>query len=163
MVIVCVLLAGGILAGAAVPANAATCYGEGCIGLNPSGTSCEQDAKTIGAMTVGGDGMLELRWSPSCNASWGRFSTYWRSNTVGGHEGYGISHVRVTAWNPGQPSQGVVGNVYGIFGEGSWWTGMVTGTTWSCTGVELYAQDRSPGGMYSDTYSLGWTWGPCVA
>lgn len=136
------------------------CYGYGCTGKNPAHTTCQNDAKTIGAMDVQGSGMLELRWSRSCNASWGRFSTYWLYDWTNSG-GTGIVYARVTAWNPGRPSQDVTGQSIGVFGGASWWTAMVTGTTWSCTGVELYAQDKNT--AYNDRYSLGWKWGPCVA
>lgn len=50
-------------------AEAATsCYGSSCVGIDPSTTTCANDAMTIRAMDVDGDGMLEMRWSKSCNA-----------------------------------------------------------------------------------------------
>lgn len=50
-----------------------SCYDSECVGLNPAGTTCGNDATTIGAMDAHG-GMLELRWSPTCNSAWGRYS-----------------------------------------------------------------------------------------
>ena len=146
-----VLVAGG-LASVAPAANAASCYGSSCAGKNPSGTSCERDARTVGAMTVGGDGMLELRYSPSCKANWGRFSTYWRSDLFNMNAGTGISYARVTSWNPGGRSRGVADwRTNGL--SATWWSKMVDGTKRACTGVELVSQPSD---------SQGWTWGPCA-
>lgn len=165
-VIVSLTITVGTTIGLASPAAASsTCYGESCVGLNPALTSCANDAKTIGAMDVMGSGMLELRWSRSCNASWGRFSTYWLYDITNASAKTGISYARVTAWNPGQPSQEVIESRTGTFTGSTYWTGMVSGDTWSCTGVELLAQDAPATGSnwYTDTTSLGWVWGPCVA
>jgi hypothetical protein len=70
------------------------CYGASCNGKNPMGL-CESDAFTAAAMGVAG-GMLELRYSPSCKANWGRYTQYNRElNTL---------YPRMTAWNPGGTS-----------------------------------------------------------
>ncbi|MFZ3494789.1 DUF2690 domain-containing protein [Streptomyces sp. 5.8] len=63
------LLAGGIAA--AAPASAATsCYATSCNGLDPSKTTCNNDARTV---EVGnGAGNIQLRYSPSCRAAWAR-------------------------------------------------------------------------------------------
>jgi hypothetical protein len=157
----------GILLVVMVPAIASAspaCYGTACIGLNPT-ERCDGDAKTIGAMDVEHEGMLELRWSKWCNASWGRFSTYWRSSASGTKSGVGLTYARVTSWNPGEASQPVDGFAKGsIFGDVSWWTKMVDGSRRSCTGVELFiglASDTKTGN-YTTPTSLGWTGGPCV-
>lgn len=147
----------------AIAYDSGSCYGQSCVGVNPSQTVCVEDAKTIGAMDVSGSGMLELRWSRRCNASWGRFSTYPLYDWTNSLSDTGITDARVTAWNPGEPSQDVAEATFGFFGERTWWTHMVSGETWSCTGVELTAQDSLPGGSMNGFESLGWTWGPCVA
>lgn len=63
-------------------ADAATggCYGAGCNGLNPMGR-CNSDAITVRSIPVQ-DGILDLRYSPSCKANWGRYNPYWRSVTA---------------------------------------------------------------------------------
>lgn len=157
---------GGVLFVIMVPAiaNASpACYGPTCTSLSPTGL-CDGDAKTIGAMDVAHEGMLELRWSRWCNASWGRFSTYWRSSASGAKSGVGLTYARVTSWNPGGTSQPIVGSAYGIFGGASWWTRMVDGSRRSCTGVELIVGQEADTktGSYTTPLSLGWTWGPCV-
>ncbi|MGW2373192.1 MULTISPECIES: DUF2690 domain-containing protein [Kitasatospora] len=59
-------MSGAVLA--AGPASAATnCYASGCNGLDPAATTCADDA-----VTVSTSGSLELRYSPSCRAAWGR-------------------------------------------------------------------------------------------
>ena len=52
---------------------AATCYGSSCTGLYPDGTSCANDAQTVRSTTLSGR-LIELRYSPSCRAAWGRIS-----------------------------------------------------------------------------------------
>src|SRR5476649_1249641 len=65
----------------ASPAHAAThgCYGASCTGLDPTGR-CDSDAYTVASIAINADngvylGQLDLRYSPSCAANWGRFTT----------------------------------------------------------------------------------------
>ncbi|MDI2124771.1 DUF2690 domain-containing protein [Yinghuangia seranimata] len=61
------LLAGGLVA--APEASAApTCLGATCNGKNPAATTCADDARTVIS-----DYPMELRYSSSCRAAWGRF------------------------------------------------------------------------------------------
>ena len=147
------MLSGFTVAATAAPASAAACYGASCNGLDPEGR-CSHDAKTVGAMAVT-DGMLELRWSPSCAANWGRYTPYWR--TVVGFQTLnppvGII-ARVTVWNPGQPSQGTANADINPFA--STWSKMTDGRPAACTGVEVYHNRGT-----ADNESQGWTWGPC--
>lgn len=150
------LLSGSVMAVA--PAQAAACYGAGCNNLDPMGR-CNHDAKTVGAMDVG-DGMLELRWSPSCVANWGRFTAYPR--TEWGYRAANIViHARVTVWNPGAPSYGVAYHGRAV-GE-STWSNMTDGRPTACTGVEIshIHQSSSGSGAIDETEVIGWTWGPC--
>ncbi len=63
------LFAGGLLGAPAASASAAaSCLGSTCNGLNPANTTCQNDART-----VQNSGEVELRYSPSCRAAWGRF------------------------------------------------------------------------------------------
>jgi hypothetical protein len=137
---------------AASPAQAAThgCYGSGCNGLDPAGR-CDGDAMTVGAMHVN-NGMLELRWSPSCVANWGRYTPYGNDALWLAAHGNSI-YARVTVWNPGKSSYGVAHspNFYG-----SSWSKMTDGTLLACTGVEVFHI-----GDHADMTSLGWQWGPC--
>lgn len=81
------LLIGAVLASTATvaaPAEAApTCWGAGCSGRSPIGTTCADDARTVDSFTVTLDSpssdtedyvswKVELRYSPSCAASWSR-------------------------------------------------------------------------------------------
>ncbi|MCK7622450.1 YjfA family protein [Streptomyces sp. RS10V-4] len=65
------LLASGLVA---VPSASATirCHGSSCNGLNPARTTCANDARTV-AEGSGPITAMELRYSPSCRAAWGRF------------------------------------------------------------------------------------------
>ncbi|HKX73354.1 MAG TPA: DUF2690 domain-containing protein [Candidatus Saccharimonadales bacterium] len=139
------------------PASAAAtsgCYGPSCTGQNPEG-KCSGDAKTVRAMHVT-DGMLELRWSPSCVANWGRYSPYERTTCsyAAMKPPMGIL-ARVTSWNPGGPSQDAANYGSSCPMESSW-SAMVDGRYVACTGVEIiYYTDNA------DRRSIGWTWGPC--
>lgn len=140
------------------PASAAACYGAGCKGLNPEGR-CAHDAKTVGAMDVG-DGMLELRWSPSCVANWGRFTAYTRTEAFYARANISI-HARVTVWNPGMPSYQTAYHSR-MIGE-STWSLMTDGRPTACTGVEIthVFHSSSGSGAIDENQSQGWTWGPC--
>lgn len=149
----------------ASPAQAAACYGAGCTGRNPQGTCNGSDAKTVGAMNVRlngtNEGMLELRWSPSCIANWGRFTPYWRWEDGLAASGIAI-WARVTVWNPGAPSQGTAYHARYFAGE-STYSYMTDGRPQACTGVEIFHVHNAgnPSGAPGDPESQGWFWGPC--
>jgi hypothetical protein len=159
-----VLLVLGLTAAFAVvqaPVQAAACYGASCNGANPEGR-CSHDAKTVGAMHVK-DGMLELRWSPSCVANWGRYTPYVRNVT-----GYALANppigiwARVTVWNPGKASYGTAHNAdLNIYA--STWSHMTDGRPKACTGVEVFHLHtaESGSGAPADMESQGWFWGLC--
>ncbi len=132
-------------------AFAVACYGPSCNGLDPS-NRCDHDAITAAAMSVT-DGMLELRYSPSCVANWGRYTPYAR--TASGYAAAGIGiHARVTAWNPGGSSYGTAHHASSLYGSS--WSQMVDGRGTACTGVEVVHFYGN-----GDYQSQGWDWGPC--
>lgn len=62
-------------------ASAGTCRGTSCIGLDPIATGCNNDAYAVGCYPIldlfGTQiGRVALRYSPSCNAAWGRVAIY---------------------------------------------------------------------------------------
>ncbi|GGP53633.1 DUF2690 domain-containing protein [Saccharothrix coeruleofusca] len=57
---------------------AATCYASSCTGQWPDKTGCASDAITAKSKTISGR-VIELRYSPTCRAAWGRIR-----NGVGG-------------------------------------------------------------------------------
>jgi hypothetical protein len=63
------LVTGGLLSAPAASA-ATSCLGSTCNGLNPANTTCQNDARTV---KTGAFRDVELRYSPSCRAAWGRF------------------------------------------------------------------------------------------
>ena len=133
-------------------AYAASCYGASCNNLDPAGR-CDGDAITVRAMDVP-YGLLELRYSPSCRANWGRYTPYTRD--VLSNSWYGNSiYARVTAWNPGGPSHDTAHHA-GTDLFGSSWSYMTDGRPTACTGVEVVLVAN-----HADTTSQGWTWGPC--
>jgi hypothetical protein len=155
------LVALGIITATAViiptPAQAAACYGASCNGVDPDGRCNGEDSKTVGAMDIRGEGLLELRWSPSCVANWGRFTLY--EQTQWGYMLSGITmHARVTVWNPDSPSYGTAHRA--TFLGGSSWSYMTDGRPKACTGVEIVHVYGSESGSL-DFQSQGWTWGPC--
>ncbi len=153
----------------AVPASAATggCYGASCTGLDPTGR-CDGDAYTVYSIAINDAalylGQLDLRYSPSCKANWGRFSTasgsryiaLWNYNQPTPYGG------RVTAWNPGgvsqQPVQRYPTCEAAPFSTCSFWSKMVDGRGTACTGVEPYTRTLNGNGPES----RGWYWGPCA-
>jgi hypothetical protein len=56
------------------PASAmATCNGNDCTGKNPDAYGCGGDAQTLDKVTPAGGGtVIELRYSPKCNAAWAK-------------------------------------------------------------------------------------------
>lgn len=132
-----------------------SCYGASCNGLDPE-DRCGHDAKTVGSMAVP-DGILELWWSPSCVANWGRYTPYWR--TVTAYRAMNLPHgigiwARVTVWNPGKQSYSSAHDS-DINPFASSWSQMTDGRPKACTGVEV-VHTYSNG----DLQTQGWTWGP---
>lgn len=138
------------------------CHGASCNGQNPTGT-CD-DGITVATRDVR-DGILELRYSPSCESNWGRYTPYW--NTAWGYTASDIILTpRVTAWSPGGKSVDAanIDNTWHQFGSS--WSQMVDGTKETCTGVELtYSGEgwksngvEAPTGWEDEKV---WQWGPC--
>ena len=98
-------------------------------------------------------GILELRYSPSCQSNWGRYTPYNRDAWYWAKQGVGI-WARVTVWNPGGPSYDTAYHATDV--TGSSWSKMVDGTKEACTGVEVYFSKKN-----GDVESQGWNWGPC--
>ncbi len=122
-----------ILGGTAVvaePALAVGCYGDWCSGQDPQDTGCANGAKTVAEARVkvhytqvGGDpagrdediGKVELRWSPTCQTNWARFTAE-RSSYV--------SQVWVTQdtnYRQIKVTKGLIGNTE----PGTFWTPMI--------------------------------------
>ncbi|MES4908862.1 MULTISPECIES: DUF2690 domain-containing protein [unclassified Streptomyces] len=53
--------------------SAATCYAQSCHGQDPQTTGCAADAFSPDTKYIDGR-KLELRYSPTCRAAWGRIS-----------------------------------------------------------------------------------------
>jgi hypothetical protein len=62
-----------VAAPAAQAAPAATCVGSQCNGREPNGTTCAGDAVTVRQVSSAGRS-IQLRYSPSCRAAWGRIA-----------------------------------------------------------------------------------------
>lgn len=153
-------------------ASAATggCYGAGCNGLDPAGR-CDGDAITVASKDIT-SGVLELRYSRSCAANWGRYLSYRKVFEIVS------SRPRVTAWNPGGPSYGQAHRDAKMFNESSNWSYMVDGTQTACTGVGIESSgekwhggasepriDAQPEAVDDDPptgwQDEVWNWGPC--
>ncbi len=171
MVIALVMAVGAVLFVApATPALAATggCSGTSCVGLDPTGR-CDGDAYTVHSIAIIADGVqsagqLDLRYSPSCKANWGRFTAPWgpREWVLDAMGSPTPFYGRVTAWNPGGVSQQPVqADVLSFSHKGySTWSRMVNGVGMACVGVEPLF--RTGGSLGGDVESKGWFWGPCA-
>lgn len=173
------LVSGALLAcltvtAAPTTASAATggCYGAGCNGLDPAGR-CDGDAITVASKDIT-SGILELRYSRSCAANWGRYTPY--KSGAYGRFFTNTSHIaRVTSWNPGGTSYGAAHYEASISGFSTSWSQMVDGTKAACTGVGISsggqvhgstprtdltpeAVDDNPPIDWEDEV---WNWGPC--
>ncbi len=146
-------------------ASTSGCYEASCNGRDPAGV-CD-DGITVASQAIV-DGMLELRYSPSCKANWGRYTPY-RQNAYS----YSIIekivlHAHVTAWNPGEASVNSAHNDTSMLQFGSSWSQMVDGTKAACAGVELSysGEGWTSGQTYHSNPPTGWddkVWqsGPC--
>jgi len=57
----------------ALPAEAVSCYGDYCSGVDPESSGCSADAFTrVSARIPGTYAYVELRWSPTCKTNWAR-------------------------------------------------------------------------------------------
>lgn len=75
-------LLAGLVAGAPAVASAepvttlAGCVGSSCTGKNPNTLGCGNDVYTVATKVPGTGGpMVELRYSPACQAYWARFES----------------------------------------------------------------------------------------
>ncbi|GAB3666676.1 DUF2690 domain-containing protein [Streptomyces sparsus] len=97
------LLGVATLAGVLIPttsANAATCYAGSCDGVNPIGTSCAKDAITAASRSYQGK-TIQLRYSPSCRAAWGRLFGAAHTDWVSVQNSKGIRQETVHRGNGG--------------------------------------------------------------
>ncbi|PPG02660.1 hypothetical protein C5E06_09410 [Pseudoclavibacter sp. RFBI5] len=61
----------------AVSQTAPGCEGDACSGLDPIEAGCSGDAYTVTSLeTELGGGIIEVRWSPSCETNWARWTKY---------------------------------------------------------------------------------------
>jgi hypothetical protein len=78
-------------AASAAPAHsAASCYGDGCYGLDPYYAGCTQDAGLVNDLN-GPSGYLELMYSPSCDAAWANINDAYNGAWVQVENGNGNS------------------------------------------------------------------------
>lgn len=89
---------------------AAGCYGASCNGQDPAAMGCAGDAYTPAHINTA-QGFIELRYSPSCAANWGRITSSYSGQWVWVQNTFGNSY---QAWVPG--------------GGNAVWTPMVNGT-----------------------------------
>jgi hypothetical protein len=158
------LVAATVTIGTPSASAADSCYGSSCVGLDPSNTTCANDAKSIASKDIRGYGLLEMRWSRSCNTGWARYVNYQRSegwSNIGVF--YGVQSAYVSAWTDQgtQDNSGMSGRP--VFTGGSaWWGRMVDFSRPEvCIGARLYLGKNDPRGV-SEMTPLDWTWGPCV-
>lgn len=134
------------------------CYAASCEGLDPSKTNCVDDAYT-GASQELEDGILELRYSPSCRANWARYTQYgeetvarWIRDVVGD---MARTATKAWIWIPGKAPVDSINNSlegrFDSFGPGdTTWTAMVDGTERVCTSISVVYSETSAGGSTYD-------------
>jgi len=61
----------GMVAASPQPAHAAECYYSSCYNVDPQSSGCSADAYTAGI-----NGNVEVRYSPTCHATWLRDNAY---------------------------------------------------------------------------------------
>lgn len=91
-------------------AQAATCSGSGCTGLDPAATDCDDDEIWISGTSLA-DGYVHLMWSPTCETVWSRIvtssnnsgATYWAYMQSTLNFGYGVSAASAVWWDPSNP------------------------------------------------------------
>ena len=121
------------------------CYMDSCVGRNPVDTVCSSDAKTIRAMDYSGEGVLEMRWSRRCNATWTRFTVYWRSSAFNMYAQMRVYPQMHTSGTP-YALQGNVQNNWLPIGE-SYWTRMMTMRAPTvCSHLQLWGQSQGSQG-----------------
>ena len=128
----CAVVAGSTAVATAAPAQmAAHCYGGSCRGHDPGPTPCANDAVTIKAWDYTAESSasfrIEVRYSRSCNAAWGRLVVY---------SGYNVGFA-LSAWNPNTPSVGAVGH-----SGNTTWTAMIDGSPLDCAGSQFYVNGQ---------------------
>lgn len=147
----------------------ATCYAEGCDGLDPQATTCVQDARILKSWKARvGDhnyGRFEMRYSPKCHSNWVRFiPTQGMTGLLGNLTG-GIVNSSPKIWR-----DGVGGSERGLGGmtdpsmwaDTTTWSQMITADGKTCGSVTLSGTERSDYGG-GDTYELGTFKSPCIS
>lgn len=167
LLVVLTVIGFSLMAAPITSASAAVggCHGARCTGLDPT-NRCDGDAVTVASISVdnwfASPGQLDLRYSRSCEANWGRFTPYTRyvnSMALGAPVPlWG----RVTVWNPGDSSQPTVQSRHSKPLFGSDWSMMVDGTKTACTGVEVFWISDYRGYGPGTVEATEWVWGPCV-
>lgn len=133
--------------------------GPDCTGFDPE-KYCADDAITVGSIAVMNGGMydiyvgqLDLRYSPSCKANWGRFTpAYSASALLRGLLGLPAgTYGSLRVWDWAGRSQGSVPRREVSSGVTSQWTYMVDGTRVACVSVTTEVGEVE-----------NWVMGPCV-
>lgn len=142
----------GVLTIIAMPrANAVTCYGDYCSGKDPQTSGCSAGAYTVASKAFQ-NGILEIRWSPTCKTNWARVTVY--------PIGWAVlipTPIRLSAIQDTGYTQQVNWDVQ--VGEGTYWTPMIYSpvrrvkaqTVLSCSGVGDCAINAILGSMVVET------------
>lgn len=174
--------AAGTIVSTQLTASAAptsSCYGSSCTDLDPSKTTCQNDAVTIwstyakppGEATPGnGYGVLDMRYSSSCHANWVRFTAW------GGIGGILDNLFALTAGVDARPwiwRDGVANYPRGTAGRSpitaltagtSTWTAMITADGRTCMSADIYDYgDKSKMGGGFETSDLGNFTAGCIS
>lgn len=101
------VLAGFMTAGVASADNgSASCHDQGCNGQMPEQAGCAADAKPLDSFHADNGTLIELRYSPSCDAAWARMSGAGQgSGTCNGWNDDDVIRIEGADWQgPGRDS-----------------------------------------------------------
>jgi hypothetical protein len=132
------------LTAAPMKANAVTCYGDYCSGVDPESSGCSADAYTT---TVNNDlnfGSLQERWSPTCQTNWTRLVVY--PTGAACIYGGGLKAIQDTGYTQSTETT-VLCNTYS---STSFWTPMIYSPVHHVRGS--YQSD----GLFTGTYYTPW-------
>ncbi len=161
-------------------ASTGGCFRASCNNQDPVGL-CDGDAITVASKSVdtpvGYAGQLDLRYSPSCQANWGRFTAAYGKEALKqlilGRLTGGTSLATggsIYVWNPGGErydrarSAASTSSLLTLL-VSSTWSKMTNGDQMACVGLDLAqatVQSKKLQDFGSDIGSAGWYSGPCV-
>lgn len=111
------VLAMGLIVVGTPAAHAVSCSGDRCSGQDPQATGCSVGGYTVASKSFP-NGILEIRWSPTCKTNWARMTVYpigWKILTPIPIQLAAIQDTGYVEWKSYSAGSG----------EGTFWTNMI--------------------------------------